>query len=120
MTHRSISRVGVSGIPGAIQQREYLEQARISWWGVEDFERALDGLDGPVYAHVDLDVLDPAEFKSVCYREPEGISVQRVVDLIARVDGIVGASITEHAPRDDADLAHDAEVARSIGGALCR
>lgn len=101
-------------------QREYLEQARISWWGVEDFERALDGLDGPVYAHVDLDVLDPAEFKSVCYREPEGISVQRVVDLIARVDGIVGASITEHAPRDDADLAHDAEVARSIGGALCR
>lgn len=51
---------------------------------------------------------------------PEGVSVQRVVDLIARVDDIVGASITEHAPRDNADLAHDAEVARCIGGALCR
>jgi arginase len=101
-------------------QREYLEQTRISWWGVEDFERALDGLDGPVYVHFDLDVLDPAEFKSVCYREPEGIGVQRAIDLIARVDDIVGASITEHAPRDDADFAHDAEVARRIGVALSR
>jgi arginase len=101
-------------------QREYLDDARIRWWGVEDFERASDGLEGPVYVHVDLDVLDPGEFGSVCYREPDGPAVQRVIDLIGRVDDIVGASITEHAPRDDADLPRDADVVRRIGAALCR
>jgi arginase len=101
-------------------QREYLDAARIRWSGVVDFERALDGLDGPVYVHVDLDVLDPEEFGSVCYREPDGPGVQRVIDLIGRIDDIVGSSITEHAPRDDADLARDADVVRRIGSALCR
>lgn len=48
-------------------QREYLEQAKISWRGVEDFERVLDGLDGPVYVHVDLDVLDPTERRSMLH-----------------------------------------------------
>jgi arginase len=101
-------------------QREYLDDARIGWWGVADFGRALDGLEGPVYVHVDLDVLDPGEFGSVGYREPGGPAVQEVIDLIGRVDDIVGASITEHAPRDDADLARDADVVRRIGAALCR
>lgn len=101
-------------------QREYLDESGIRWWGVVGFERAFDGLDGPVYVHVDLDVLDPEEFGSVCYREPDGPAVQAVIDLIGRVDDIVGASITEHAPRDDADLARDADVVRRIGAALCR
>jgi arginase len=96
-------------------QREYLEKSGIRWHGVEDFERALEGLAGPVYLHVDLDVLDPSEFRSVCYSAPDGPSVQRVLDVIARVDGIVGASITEHAPPDDAD---DADVVRRIGAAV--
>jgi arginase len=101
-------------------QREYLDDAGIRWWGVVGFERALDGLDGPVYVHVDLDVLDPDEFGSVCYREPDGPAVQQVIYMIGGVDEIVGASITEHAPRDDADLARDADVVRRIGAALCR
>jgi arginase len=101
-------------------QREYLDNARIRWWDVAGFERAVDDLDGPVYVHVDLDVLDPEEFGSVCYREPDGPAVQQVIDMIGRVDDIVGASITEHAPRDDADLARDADVVRRIGAALCR
>jgi arginase len=96
-------------------QREYLDEARIRWHGVEDFERALEGLSGPVYLHVDLDVLDPSEFTSVCYSAPDGPSVQRVLNVIARVDGIVGASLTEHAPPDDAD---DADVVRRIGEAI--
>lgn len=96
-------------------QREYLEAAGIRWHGVEDFERALDGLSGPVYLHVDLDVLDPSEFTSVCYSAPGGPSVQRVLDVIARVDGVVGASITEHAPPEDAG---DADVVRRIGEAV--
>jgi hypothetical protein len=38
-----------------------------------------------------------------------------VLDLIARVDGVVGASTTEHAPPEDAD---DADVVRRIGAAV--
>jgi arginase len=101
-----------------LSQREYLGAAGIRWHGVEDFERALDGLSGPVYLHVDLDVLDPSEFTSVGYSSSGGPSVQRVLDVIARVDGVVGASITEHAPPDDADDADDADVVRRIGAAV--
>jgi len=101
-------------------QREYIEQAGIRWYGVEDFERALDGLTGPVYVHVDLDVLDPAEFGSICYPEPDGVPLQRLIDLVSRVDNVVGASITEHAPADDAGDAGDADVIRRLGSALRR
>ena len=71
---------------------------------MDDFESALDGLSGPVYVHVDLDVLDPTEFASTCFPEPDGVPLQRLIDLVSRVDGIV-ASITEHAPPDGADEA---------------
>jgi arginase len=98
-------------------QREYIEQAGIRSYGVADLERALDGLSGPVYVHVDLDVLDPAEFASTCYPEPDGVSVQRVIDLVARVENIIGASITEHAPAENAD---GADVLRRLGTALSR
>lgn len=101
-------------------QREYIEQAGIRSHGVEDLERALDGLTGPVYLHVDLDVLDPTEFASTCYPEPNGVPVQRLIDLVSRVDNVVGASLTEHAPSDDADAASDADVIRRLGTALRR
>ncbi len=101
-------------------QREYIEQAGIRSYGVEDFERALDGLTGPVYVHVDLDVLDPTEFASTCYPEPDGVPLRRLIDLVSRVDNVVGASITEHAPSDDGDDASDADVIRRLGTALRR
>ncbi|HEY8581630.1 MAG TPA: arginase family protein, partial [Capillimicrobium sp.] len=91
-------------------QREYLGAAGIRWHGVEGLERAVEDLDGPVYVHVDLDVLDPAEFSSTCYPEPDGVSLRRLLDLLTAVDDIVGASITEHAPPADADEARDAAV----------
>lgn len=101
-------------------QREYIEQAGIRRYPVEDIESALDGLSGPVYVHVDLDVLDPTEFASICYPEPDGVRVARLIDLLARVDDIVGASLTEHAPSDDADVESDGDVIRRLGTALCR
>jgi len=101
-------------------QREYIEEAGIRWYGVEDFETALDGLSGPVYVHVDLDVLDPTEFTSTCYPEPDGVPLHRLIELLGRVDDIVGASITEHAPAEGADGAGDAVVIRRLGTALRR
>lgn len=101
-------------------QREYIEKTGIRSYGVEDLEGALDGLGGPVYVHVDLDVLDPTEFASTCYPEPDGVSLQRLIDLISRVGTIVGASLTEHAPSGDADAPSDADVVRRLGTALRR
>lgn len=101
-------------------QREYIEQAGIRFYRVEDIECTLDDLTGPVYVHVDLDVLDPSEFASTCYPEPDGVPVQRLIDLVSRVDKVVGASITEHAPSDDVDVDSDADVIRRVGAALCR
>jgi arginase len=100
-------------------QREYIEKAGIRSYGVEEIERALDGLAGPVYVHVDLDVLDPTEFASTCYPEPDGVPLQRLIELVSRVDDVVGASITEHAPSNNVD-ARDAEVIRRLGSALRR
>ncbi|GAA4081471.1 arginase family protein [Actinomadura miaoliensis] len=103
---------------GDASEHDYLVRTGLRRYGVDDLERALDGLRGPVYVHVDLDVLEPAAFGATCYPEPDGVRPQRLIDLVSQVDGIVGAAITEHAPAgDDADPA-EAEVIRRLGAAL--
>ena len=99
---------------------EYIEKTGIRTAGVEDLESALDGITGSVYVHIDLDVLDPAEFASVCYPEPDGVPLQRLVDLISRLDNVVGAGVTEHAPADGAGSAKEAEVIRRLGATIRR
>jgi len=96
----------------------YIERAGIRRHGVADLDRVLDGLDGPVYVHVDLDVLEPTDFGSTCYPVPDGIPAQRLIDLVSRVDNVVGAAITEHAPV--ADNAGEAEVLTRLAAALLR
>lgn len=96
----------------------YIERAGIRHHGVADLDRVLDGLTGPVYVHVDLDVLEPTEFGSTCYPVPDGIPARRLVDLVSNVDNVVGAAITEHAPVSD-DPAEAAVLAR-LGAALRR
>ncbi|MFG6202564.1 arginase family protein [Nonomuraea sp. JJY05] len=105
---------------GDVSEHEYLAKTGLRRYGVDDLERALDDLRGPVYVHVDLDVLEPTAFGSTCYPEPNGVRPQRLIDLVSQVDGIIGAAITEHAPSgDDADPA-EAEVIRRLGTALTR
>jgi arginase len=61
-------------------------------------------LSGPVHIHFDLDALDPGEFGHVAY--PDGkLSVESGVALIRRVAeeaDLVGLTITEFAPSDEA------------------
>jgi arginase len=105
---------------GDVSEHEYLAQVGLRRYGVDDLEQVLDGLRGPVYLHIDLDVLEPTAFGSTCYPEPDGVQPQRLIDLVTRVDNIIGAAITEHAPPgDDAD-AGEAEVIRRLGAALAR
>ncbi|MFD0967991.1 arginase family protein [Plantactinospora endophytica] len=105
---------------GAASEHEYLAKTGLRRYGVDDLERVLDGLRGPVYVHVDLDVLEPTAFGATCYPEPDGVPPQRLVDLVSQVDDIVGAAITEHAPSGDEVDAGEAEVIRRLGAALLR
>jgi arginase len=58
--------------------------------------------DGPVYVSVDLDALDPAFAPGVAHREPGGMSVRDVLDLLAAVPGpVVGSDVVEYHPGRD-------------------
>jgi len=101
-------------------EHEYLARTGLRRHGVEDLERILDGLSGPVYVHIDLDVLEPTDFSSTCYPEPNGVEAERLIDLVNQVDDIVGAALTEHAPSGDHIDASEAEIIRRLGAALAR
>ncbi|WP_346728695.1 arginase family protein [Leucobacter manosquensis] len=67
------------------------------------------GADG-VYIHVDLDVLDPAEFGSVHSPVPFGLSVAQLTDAIRAAVAevpLAGAAICEFAPADSHRAAED-------------
>lgn len=59
-------------------------------------------LSGPLYLSLDLDGLDPAFAPGVSHREPGGLSVRDVLDLIHTSDGVlVGADVVEYNPDQD-------------------
>jgi arginase len=72
-----------------------------------------------VYLHIDLDVLDPAEFDSLGYPEPFGVTLATLLEVIAAAKTalpLAGAAITEFAPAS-ADAAADdlGHILRIIG-----
>jgi len=57
---------------------------------------------GPLYLSRDLDGIDPAHAPGVSHREPGGLAVREVVDLIQSAGGyLVGADVVELNPRQD-------------------
>lgn len=103
---------------GEPSEHEYLDKSGIRACSVENIEEAFDGLTGPVYVHLDLDVLDSSEFTSVGYPESGGVSSRRLADLIAGLDNVVGAAITEYAPTDGVPSAEEGAVIRRLGVAF--
>ncbi len=74
-----------------------------------------------VYLHIDLDVLDPADFNGLGYPEPFGISAAALVALIKAVKGgyeVAGAGITEFAPANADQASDDLPTVLRIIGAL--
>lgn len=74
-----------------------------------------------VYVHVDLDVLDPAEFSSIGYPEPFGVSLSTLLAVIAAAKAalpLVGAGVTEFAPASAEGAAGDLGSILRIIGAL--
>lgn len=56
----------------------------------------------PIFISMDIDALDPAHAPGVTYREPGGLTVRQVINLIHRLDQpIVAADIVEYNPRCD-------------------
>lgn len=105
---------------GAASEHDYLVRTGLRRHGTGDLEQALEGLRGPVYAHIDLDVLEPTAFGSTCYPEPNGVQPQRLIDLIGQLDNLVGAAITEHAPPTDEVNSDEAHIIRQLATALTR
>jgi arginase family enzyme len=63
---------------------------------------ARPGIGGPVYVSIDLDGLDPAFAPGVSHREPGGLSVRDVLNVLFALNGpIVGADIVEYNPAQD-------------------
>jgi agmatinase len=59
-------------------------------------------VQGAVYLSIDLDGLDPAFAPGVSHREPGGLSVREVLELIqSSGSSIVGADVVEYNPRQD-------------------
>ncbi|HTA38454.1 MAG TPA: agmatinase [Candidatus Acidoferrales bacterium] len=71
-------------------------------WELDAARAALP--QGPVYVTLDLDGLDPAFAPGVSHREPGGLSVREVLELVRAIPGtVVGADVVEYNP--DCDVA---------------
>lgn len=74
-----------------------------------------------VYLHIDLDVLDPAEFASLGYPEPFGLPLAALLDSTRAVGArfpIAGAGLCEFAPSSPESAADDLPTILRIIGAL--
>ena len=74
-----------------------------------------------VYLHIDLDVLDPAEFSSLGYPEPFGVTVSTLLETIKAICTrfpLAGAGITEFAPSSPEAASDELPTILRIIGAL--
>jgi arginase len=84
--------------------------------------RAADGATG-LYAHVDLDVLDPGEFAGVAFATPFGETTADLVSTLLAVRAALplrGAGVTEFAPADEEAAVDDLPSILRIVSALTR
>jgi agmatinase len=85
------------------------QRAQADRFGVEvvsmrEWDRArVFTFDDPLYVSVDLDALDPAFAPGVSHREPGGLSVRELVEIIqrARAPVFAGADVVEFNPTVD-------------------
>jgi len=79
-------------------------------------------LSGPLYISIDLDGLDPAHAPGVSHREPGGLSVRDLLDLIQGLPApLVGADVVEFNPgRDPLSLTAPvaAKLVKEIAGRM--
>jgi len=75
-------------------EQEYLSQARMRRVALEELSQTLP--EGPLYVHLDLDIVDPTELPDVRYPAPGGPSLAAVVESMHMLFGtgrVVGVGI---------------------------
>lgn len=108
-----------------------VDPARFHYYGVRvgdegdlALQRELDlklldpgaSVDGPVHIHFDLDVLDPDEFPYLAYPDG-GLGIADAINLVRQIAGqadVVGFTVTEFAPADDAGASEGGKVIASL------
>jgi len=74
--------------------------------------------DRPAWLHLDLDVLDEAEFPAVTYPQPRGLSWRALADLLRPLldsPSLVGMSLADLNPDRDPDGSHARRVVAEMG-----
>jgi len=94
-------QVGIRAMSG--HQREQAARFGVETIDMRDWTAgARPVLRGPIYASIDLDGLDPAFAPGVAHREPGGLTVREVIDLIQHLPvPLVGADVVELNPACD-------------------
>jgi arginase len=96
-------QVGIRTMNG--HQRAQADLFEVEVHEMKDFHDALAlRFYTPVYVSVDLDGLDPAFAPGVSHREPGGLSMRQLINLIHRLkQPVVGADIVEFNPKRDVE-----------------
>lgn len=106
LTPRQVVLAGVRDLDPA--ERDYAVAAGIPT--VNDPDALVEAVgDAMVYVHIDLDVLDPAVFRSVGVPTPRGLTPDRLLAMVTALAGrveVAGLGITEYEPAspEDQDL----------------
>ena len=104
-----VVHVGARGAPGEFDWagEEALRRSAATVLGVDDGGRAVAALgSGPVYVHLDPDVLDPA-VNPVPYGRPGGLGEEALLALLTAVAGrgpVAGIEVTAFHSSDDAEV----------------
>ena len=90
--HHTVSNKNISLVQLGVRSWNREEEPSISM-----VSETLEGLDGPVYLTVDLDVLDPSHAPEVGTPEPGGMSPQELFGIVRKVasSNLVGMDIVE-------------------------
>ena len=94
-------QVGIRTLTG--HQKEQAQRFKVELIDMRAWaDGARPAIGGPVYVSLDLDGLDPAFAPGVSHREPGGLSVREVLNMLFTLNGpIVGADIVEYNPSQD-------------------
>ncbi|QIM16839.1 arginase family protein [Leucobacter insecticola] len=110
------------------EEEEFLRGKSIAMFGADDpdlktsvMRRLKDAGATHLYVHIDLDVLDPAEFSAVHSAVPFGLSVSQLTEVIRAAVALLplaGGAICEFAPSDPANAADNQPTVLRVLAAL--
>jgi len=86
-------------------QRDQVDKFGVECHEMKDWPlRSPLEFEGPVYLSLDIDGIDPAFAPGVSHREPGGLTVREVINIIHQINApLVGADLVEFNPNKDID-----------------